>query len=117
MLRIEEDAFGAPRGAVVEALKAEGVPCSAGYGLSLYKQPMFQSKAFGPYLAEQRKQLDYSRVHCANSDLLCREQALWLEQAMFLGPRADMNDIAGAFQKIHENGPELADWWQQRASR
>jgi dTDP-4-amino-4,6-dideoxygalactose transaminase len=117
MLRIEEDAFGAPRGAVVEALKAEGVPCSAGYGFSLYKQPMFQSKAFGPYLAEQRKQLDYSRVHCANSDLLCREQALWLEQAMFLGPRADMNDIAGAFQKIHENGPELADWWQQRASR
>lgn len=115
MLRIDSAAFGVPRGAVVDALRAEGIPCSAGYGFSLHQQPMFQKKAFGPYLSEQRKQLDYSRVHCPNSDLLCAEQALWLEQAMFLGSRADMDDIASAFEKVHQHGAELADWWRVRA--
>jgi hypothetical protein len=36
---------------------------------------------------------DYQHVHCPNSDLLCREQSLWLEQAIFLGPREDIADI------------------------
>lgn len=116
MLRIDGAEFGAPRNAVVEALRAEGIPCSAGYGFSLYRQPMFQKKAFGPYLAAERERLDYSQVHCPNSDLLCHEQALWLEQAMFLGARADMDDLAAAFEKVHENRAALADWWRKRGA-
>jgi hypothetical protein len=54
--------------------------------------------------------LDYQRVHCPNSDLLCREQALWLEQAMFLGPRDDMDDIYRAFEKVYAERAALADW-------
>ena len=50
------------------------------------------------------------QVHCPNSDLLCREQAVWLEQAMFLGPRADMDDIYRAFEKVYEQRAALADW-------
>jgi dTDP-4-amino-4,6-dideoxygalactose transaminase len=110
MLRIDGQEFGAPRAAVIAALRAEGVPCSGGYGFSLPQQPMFRNRAFGPYLARIADRLDYQRVHCPNSDLLCREQGLWLEQAMFLGPREDMDDIYRAFEKVYEQRAALADW-------
>ena len=113
MLRVDGDQFGAPRSAVIEELRAEGIPCSPGYGFSLHHQPMFRNRAFGPYLPQAAAHLDYSQTHCPNSDLICREQGLWLEQAMFLGPRADMDDIARAFEKIHDHRAALTDWSQR----
>jgi dTDP-4-amino-4,6-dideoxygalactose transaminase len=117
MLRIDGDAFGAPRSAVIEALKAEGVPSSAGYGFSLHRQPMFQNRAFGPYLARITATPDYRKVRCPNSDLLCREQAVWIEQNAFLGPRGDMDDIALAFEKVHQNRAALTAWSQEEHVR
>ena len=54
--------------------------------------------------------LDYNRVHCPNSDLLCREQAVWLEQSIFLGPREDAEDVARGFEKAYESREKLAEW-------
>ncbi|HEY1603666.1 MAG TPA: DegT/DnrJ/EryC1/StrS family aminotransferase [Pirellulales bacterium] len=110
MMRVDAQEFGAPRAAVIAALRAEGIPCSPGYGYSLPQQPMFSNRAFGPYLARVADLLDYDQVHCPNSDLLCREQALWLEQGMFLGPRSDMDDICRAFEKVYGGRAALADW-------
>jgi dTDP-4-amino-4,6-dideoxygalactose transaminase len=107
MLRIDAAAFGAPRAAVLKALEAEGIPCSAGYGFSLPDQPLFRHKAFGPYLPNASRHLDYRESHCPNSDLICREQGLWLEQHLLLGPREDMDDIVRAFEKIHEHRAAL----------
>jgi dTDP-4-amino-4,6-dideoxygalactose transaminase len=107
MLRLDPGAFGAPRGAVTEALAAEGIPCSSGYGFSLPRQPLFRNKAFGPYLAGAAARLDYESVRCPASDLLC-EQCIWLDHAMLLGSRADIDDIARAFEKIYEHRAELA---------
>jgi dTDP-4-amino-4,6-dideoxygalactose transaminase len=115
MLRLDGEAFGAPRPAVLAALRAEGIPCSAGYGFSLPQQPMFRERAFGPYLDRAAARLDYGGVRCPNSDLVCREQGIWLEQALFLGRRADMDDIARAFGKVYDNRAALAAW--DRASR
>jgi dTDP-4-amino-4,6-dideoxygalactose transaminase len=103
MLRLDAEKFGAPRGAVLEALRAEGIPCSAGYAVSLPEQPLFRNRAFGPYLPDASRRLDDARVRCPNSDLLCREQAVWLEQSLFLGSRDDMDDIACAFEKVYEH--------------
>jgi dTDP-4-amino-4,6-dideoxygalactose transaminase len=114
MLRLDPGAFGAPRPAVIQALQAEGIPCSGGYGFSLHRQPMFRNKAFGPYLPKALSTLDYRKVHCPNSDLLCREQCIWLEQSMFLGNRGDMEDIANAFEKISENQGALNQWAKQQ---
>jgi dTDP-4-amino-4,6-dideoxygalactose transaminase len=114
MLRVDAEKFGAPRSAVVEALRAEGIPCSAGYGFSLHRQPIFRKRAFGPYLHRVVPKLHYERSRCPNSDLICREQGLWLEQAMFLGPRSDMDDIARAFEKIYENRSSLTAWSRRR---
>jgi len=110
MLRIVGPEFGAPRAAIVQALKAEGVPCSPGYAFSLHRQAAFRRQAFGPYLPALVDRLDYERVQCPNSDLICREQGLWLEQAMMLGLRRDMDDIYHAFEKVHEQRVALVDW-------
>lgn len=109
MLRLDGKEFGAPRAAVLTALQAEGIPCSAGYGFSLHHQPMFRNKAFGPYLPKVAKGLNYLKVGCPNSDLLCREQCVWLEQSLFLGTRADMDDIAHAFEKVYQDRDALND--------
>lgn len=107
MIRLDGSAFGVPRAALLEALRAEGIPCSPGYGFSLHQQPLFRNKAFGPFLSNASARLDYRKAHCPNSDLICREQCVWLEQSMFLGPRSDMDDIASAFEKIFENREAL----------
>jgi dTDP-4-amino-4,6-dideoxygalactose transaminase len=110
MLRIDGRKFGAPRRAVLRALQAEGIPCSAGYGFSLHRQPMFRNKAFGPYLHRVSAKLNYGKTRCPNTDLICREQCVWLEESMFLGRKADMDDVARAFEKVFENHDQLSRW-------
>jgi dTDP-4-amino-4,6-dideoxygalactose transaminase len=108
MMRLDPREFGAPRHAVIKALRAEGIPCSAGYGYSLPQQPLFKNKAFGPYLPKSRVKLNFAKALVPNSDLLCREQCIWLEQSMFLGRASDIDDVARAFEKIYNNRAALA---------
>ena len=107
MLRIDAAEFGAARGPVIEALEAEGIPCSAGYGYSLPDQPLFRHKAFGPYLQGAIARLDYGTSRCPNSDRICREQGLWLGQNLLLGSDQDVDDIARAFEKVYAHRDEL----------
>jgi dTDP-4-amino-4,6-dideoxygalactose transaminase len=107
MLRLDPVAFGAPRAAVLSALQAEGIPCSAGYAFPLQRQPLFVNKAFGPYLPGARARLNYADVRTPASDLICREQGVWIEQSVFLGPRTDIDDVAAAFEKVYEHRDAL----------
>jgi dTDP-4-amino-4,6-dideoxygalactose transaminase len=107
MMRIDPVRFGAPRQAVITALEAEGIPCSAGYGFSLPDQPLFREKAFGPYLSHAAPRLDYGRTRCPNSDLVSREQAIWLGQNLMLGSDDDIDDIARAFEKVYAHREAL----------
>lgn len=108
LFRINAAAFGAPRAAVLKALQAEGIPVSGGYALPLYRQPLFLNRAFGPYLPNARQRLDYAKVNCPNCAKICGQQGAWLEQSLFLGPKSDMDDIARAFEKVHEHRGALA---------
>jgi len=105
MLTVDRE-FGASRDHVVSALEAEGIPCSAGYGYPLHRQPLFQNRAFGPYLSGMSNVPDYARVECPNAERVC-DRSIWLEQNLLLGTRNDMDDIVAAFQKIHEHRAEL----------
>jgi dTDP-4-amino-4,6-dideoxygalactose transaminase len=107
LFQMDAQAFGAPRKAVLAALQAEGIPVCGGYALPLYRQPLFLNKAFGPYLPDARKTLDYGKVRCTNCETVCDEQGAWLEQSLFLGTQADMDDIASAFEKVYEHRREL----------
>ena len=103
LLRIDAQAFGAPRAAILKAIEAEGIPICGGYAVPLYRQPLFRNKAFGPYLPGAAAKLDYAAVCCPNCELICAEQGAWLEQSLLLGSRSDMDDIARAFEKVYAN--------------
>jgi len=107
LFRLDGEAFGAPREAVLEALRAEGIPVSAGYALPLYRQPLFLNRAFGPYLPVARKRLDYATAHCPNCEEICSRQGAWLEQNLLLGSLDDMQDIVRAFEKVHQRRADL----------
>jgi dTDP-4-amino-4,6-dideoxygalactose transaminase len=110
LFRIDAAAFGAPRTAVLKALEAEGIPVCGGYALPLYRQPLFLNRAFGPYLPNAARTLDYGKVSCPNCEKICREQGAWFEQSLLLGTPSDMDDIANAFEKVHQHREALSRW-------
>jgi len=115
MLRLDAAEFGAPRAAVLQALQAEGIPCSAGYGFPLPRQPLFTNRAFGPFLQERAESLDYATVVCPNSEAICAAEGVWLEHRLLLGGAEDADDIARAFEKVHAERRALAGSTPRRA--
>ena len=85
----------------LDALKAEGIPCSAGY-VPLYKQTMLVS-AEAVRLIGRRA---YDTMKLENAEIAGRE-GVWLGQMLLLGDKKDMDDIAAAIEKIYENVNEL----------
>jgi dTDP-4-amino-4,6-dideoxygalactose transaminase len=111
ILRYDEPGIGVPRERFVEALVREGVPASSGYAFPLYKNPMFLRKRFingsFPLGTAHHKDLDYAsfEARCPVSERACRYEAIWLPHALFLGNKADMDDIVQAIAKVlqHKN--------------
>jgi len=93
-----------PRSRFLQALSAEGIPCSPGYN-PLYKDDLFKAPieecplSCGYY----KGKVDYSRVSCPETEKACREEGVWFFQSMFLGSQDDMDDIVNAVKKIKEN--------------
>jgi len=109
--RYQPERFGGlPRGKFLAALRAEGIPCSGGYG-PINKDPFFEktltSRNFRRMYSKKRLDRCREQNHCPDNDRLCRE-AVWLSQNMLLGTKADMDDIADAIVKVYENRDKLA---------
>jgi dTDP-4-amino-4,6-dideoxygalactose transaminase len=111
MLRYDPEPFaGLPRAQFLEAMRAEGVPCSGGYA-PLNTQPFVKATLETPayrqiYSPEILADWE-ERTRCPANDRLC-EEAVWFGQTMLLGPRSDMDDIAGAIRKIQAAAADLA---------
>lgn len=110
MMRYASAAFaGLPRERFLEAVRAEGIPISEGYG-PLNKHPFlentFQSRMFRAIYTKQ--EIDDWRQHnrCPVNDLVCSE-AVWLSQPVLLGPESDMEDIALAIRKVQQHAEAL----------
>jgi len=108
--RYQQEHFGgAPRSKFLRALSAEGVPCSGGYS-PLNKQDFmehtFQSKNFKRMYSPKQIERARQMSECPENDRLCSE-AVWFFQSLLLGSRKDMDDIANAIKKIHENRDQL----------
>ena len=111
MFRYDPARFAnAPRQKFLAAMKAEGIPCSAGYS-PLNKEEFLtntlNSRAFrtiytAAQLAEYRE-----RNNCPENDRLC-EEGVWFTQTMLLGSRQDMEQIAEAIRKIQRQAATLA---------
>ena len=108
---IQDEFDDVPRAKFLEALNAEGVPCSGGYPHPLYENPMFGNLGAGPKYCPYScpyygKPLDYSKMPCPGVEQVCQE-ALWFSQSVLLGPEEDMHDIVAAIRKIREHTREL----------
>jgi dTDP-4-amino-4,6-dideoxygalactose transaminase len=110
LFRLDERTLGVPKRVFLQALAAEGIPVSAGYVMPLYRQPLFINAAFGPYSGCRFGEADNNqrKGECPNCEAICSKEGAWLEQRLLLGTRADMDDIACAFEKVHAQRAQLA---------
>jgi dTDP-4-amino-4,6-dideoxygalactose transaminase len=106
---------GLPRETLLEALRAEGIPCLEGYTFPLYENPLFTSIDFNdpgsPYRIGREEVVRFQdyRGTCPVAEKACREESIWLTHDLLLGDEQDTADIARAFEKIYENREELID--------
>jgi perosamine synthetase len=109
----KEEFNGLPRERFLEALKAEGVPCFGGYSGELNKMPYlkntFESSSYKKFYLKER--LDYDKYseenECPLNAKLSNEQAVWIFQNVLLGTKSDMDNIAGAIEKIRKNADKI----------
>ncbi len=100
----ESESFkGLPLDSLIEALNAEGIPCSRGYS-PLYKDPIFKGPvAYRPIT----RSLDYySNIYLRNTEELSNK-TIWIFHTILLGSKKDMEDIVEAFIKIKDNVDEI----------
>jgi len=99
-----------PREKFLEALSAEGIPCSGGYGPQYHDGLMeeaMNSRGYKRLFSEQRLKQYREELHnLPDNDQLTRE-AVWLYQNMLLAERKDMDDIIDAVQKVYDNRKQL----------
>jgi len=109
----EEEFDGVPRDKFLEALRAEGVPCSVGaHGAPIYHNPLFQRMDFGPTGCPIKcsfygREIDYSKVYCPEAERIYQHEAASFSHRMFLGGIDDMDLVLEAVRKIRENTDEL----------
>jgi dTDP-4-amino-4,6-dideoxygalactose transaminase len=102
-----EEFKGLPRSRFLEALRAEGIPCSLGY-TPLHRHRSMLKLAQDPLLSQlYGKKVDYSTVELPVTERACNEESVWFYQNMLLGTREDMDDIVDAIARIKENAEEL----------
>ena len=110
MMRYNAEAMrGLPRERFIEAVRAEGVPISAGYS-PLNKHPFLEntlnSRTFRAVYSKQEIDRWRERIHCPANDRLCQE-GLWFAHTVLLGSRRDMEDIVAAIRKVQRNAEAL----------
>jgi dTDP-4-amino-4,6-dideoxygalactose transaminase len=100
---------GVTRDKFMAALRAEGIPCSGGYG-RLNEAPFIENTLSSRNFQRMysRDQLDHCRaqIECPDNNRLCSE-AVCFSQQLLLGNRDDMDDIVNAIGKIYENREQL----------
>jgi dTDP-4-amino-4,6-dideoxygalactose transaminase len=98
-----------PRNKFLSALRAEGVPCSGGYGPQYRDglvEEVLNSKNFKRSFSKARLNKYRKELNYPDNDQLCNE-AVWFTQNLLLGTKSDMDDIANAILKIYENRDRL----------
>ena len=93
----------------MEALRAEGIPCSSGYGrqnLDGLIDEALNSRGYKRLFSEQRLKRWREENVLPGNDQLAKE-AVTFYQSILLGNKSDMDDIVNAITKIYENRDSL----------
>lgn len=106
---IKEQFNNIPKQKFIEALNAEGIPASGGYGKQnkdgLIEEAL-SSKGFRRLFPEARLKQYREQNNLPGNDQLC-DQAVAFYQSILLGSRTDMDDIVNAITKIYQNRNSL----------
>ncbi|MBI3948261.1 MAG: DegT/DnrJ/EryC1/StrS family aminotransferase [Armatimonadetes bacterium] len=95
VFRVDESAPGGmTRARFIEALNAEGVPCSAGY------VPLYRNHLFRTHNTVAATRMDYAKLRLPVAERACDHEAVWLAQPMLLGTPEDVQDIVDAVAKV-----------------
>jgi len=101
-----EEKIGVSRGLFCDALKAEGIPCGAGYVEPLYLNPLYLEKrafAFRHYTGN----VSYEKGICPVTERLYEKEVITIQICRYPATIEDMKDIVDAIKKILENKNEL----------
>lgn len=116
LFRYFPDQFhGLPKEKFVQALEAEGIPASEGYGYPLYHNPVFKEKRFWPggypFIDGVHPALEYAAFQetCPVAERACASEIVWLPQSCLLADAGAMEDVAAAIEKIRDCSAELVD--------
>jgi dTDP-4-amino-4,6-dideoxygalactose transaminase len=111
MYRYQKEHFsGLPRKRFLEALRAEGVDCNAGYGMlnkGAFIKNSLASRSWQRLFPAEALAKWEERTACPANDKLS-EEAAWFTQTTLLGPRSDMDQMAEAIRKIQKHAGDLA---------
>jgi len=111
MFRYDKAHFaGMPRERFIQALRAEGISTSTGYGrlnTDPYVLALGQNKHYLKIYGEKIMKQWSERNQCPQNDKLTSEQSLWLGQSVLLGSRSDMEQIAESVRKIQKYAKEI----------
>lgn len=110
VFRFDASVWGIPLNVFLEALSAEGIPCSRGY-LPLYRDPAFipfgqSCPAAWEGIGDQLARVDYQQLFLSVTEKASSE-AVWLTQSILLGTKEDMDDIVTAVAKLWEGREQL----------
>lgn len=111
IFRFDAAVFGISRKTFLDALQAEGIPCSPGYGKPLYQNPLFLENNFNangaPLTADGP--VDYARFAalCPVAEKACLD-AVWIEHRVLLDTMDGVEDVARAVEKIYQQREALA---------
>ena len=111
MFRYNQSNFaGMSRQRFIEALRAEGISTSTGYGrlnADPYVMGLAKNKHYLKIYGEKAMNQWLERIKCPQNDILTTEQSLWITQPALLGTRESMEQIAEAIRKIQRHAREL----------
>jgi dTDP-4-amino-4,6-dideoxygalactose transaminase len=97
------------RARFMEALRAEGISTSTGYGC-LDTDPYVAALAQNPHYlkvyGEKAMKQWLERIKCPQNVKLS-EQALWISQNVLLGTKQDMEKIVEAVRKVQKHANDL----------
>lgn len=106
---VSEEFGNISRAKFIEALRAEGVPCSTGYGKQNYDgliEEALNSRGYKRLFSEKRLTQWREENQLPGNDQLAKE-AVTFYQSILLGTKSDMDDIVNAITKIYENREQL----------
>ncbi len=106
---VSKEFGGVSRNNFMSALRAEGIPCSSGYGKQNYDgliEEALNSRGYKRLFSEKRLKQWREQNQLPGNDQLASE-AITFYQSILLGNTSDMDDIVNAITKIYDNREEL----------